>query len=296
MRFSLLLALLLALPRIAYGFDDPAQFFDQPMTPHVATLQASAEGLYFTGAPRFAGLTCVKCHTDGPQRVDIKIGADQPELFSTGYQAGQTYELEIELRHESEGLDYATTTCTEPPSKTQKFSYVQCNNNAFALEADTDSGPMSGKSVFCAADPQGGACPAPDPANDEILVAPDGDAVFANRAHSTASGQSQVVVRNDPTRWHLWWTAPQAGSGPVTLYVAAVDGNGGSGQADNDQDPYGDDTVDAQIFIPEAGNPAPPGVSAGCALSGRAAAPSGALVLFGLALALFALRRRARSG
>ena len=107
--------------------------------------------------------------------------------------------------------------------------------------------------------------------------------------------QSQVVVRNDPTRWHLWWTAPQAGSGPVTLYVAAVDGNGGSGSADNDQDPYGDDTVDAQFFIPEAGNPAPPGVSAGCALSGRAAAPSGALVLFGLALALFALRRRRAS-
>jgi hypothetical protein len=155
---------------------------------------------------------------------------------------------------------------------------------------------MSGKNVFCAAAPQGGACPAPDPATDETLVAPDGDAVFANRAHSTTAGQSQVVVRNDPTRWHLWWTAPQAGSGPVTLYIAAVDGNGGSGAADNDQDPYGDDTVDAQIFIPEAGTAAPPGVSAGCALSGRAAASSGALVLFGLALALFALRRSTTLG
>lgn len=300
MRSSLLTALFLTLgiatPRSARAFDDPAQFFPQPMTPHTATLQASAEGLYFTGAPRFSGLTCAKCHIDAPGKVDLKLGADPDDLFTVGYQPGKTYELEVELLHETEGLEYPGPTCTEPPGRGQKFSYVQCNNNAFALEADTDSGPMTGANVFCAAQPQNGACPAPDPANDQAEIAPGNDAVFANRPHSTQSGQAQVVTRNDPTSWHFYWTAPQAGSGPVTFYIAAVDGNGGTGAADNDQDPYGDDTVDAQIFIREAGSPPPIDATAGCGLAPGAPRTSGAggvLLLFAL-LGLYALVERLR--
>ena len=94
----------------------------------------------------------------------------------------------------------------------------------------------------------GGVCPAPDDSSDETLVSPDGDAVFGNRQHDPAN--TKIVTRNEPTSWHLWWTAPPAGSGAVTIYVAAVDGNGGNGSADNDQDPSGDDTVQASFSCP----------------------------------------------
>ena len=133
-------------------------------------------------------------------------------------------------------------------------------------------------------------CPAPNETADEVLVAPDGDAVFAVRQHSSA--QPSVVLRNDPTSWHLWWTAPAAGSGALTVYVAAVDGNGGSGSPDNDQNPVGDDTVQASFSLREAGAPPPPGTHAGCSASGHPGSEGVLLVLLGLCCLW--LRRSAR--
>jgi hypothetical protein len=107
---------------------------------------------------------------------------------------------------------------------------------------------------FCGRAPAaGGACPPADPTSDESLVAPGGDAIFANRVRSPNPDTPKVLLRNGAVRWHLWWTAPKAGTGPVTVYVAAVDGNGGNGTAAVDQDPYGDDTVQANFFLQEAG-------------------------------------------
>jgi MYXO-CTERM domain-containing protein len=275
----------------AAAFDDASQFFAQPSTPHAATYGASAEGLYFTGAPRFLSMTCAECHTDGPQQVRLKLGADDPSLFTDGYQPGNTYELEVELLDEVEGLDYTGTTCTEPPGRNDKYTYVQCNNNSFALEVDAPSGPLGGPGVFCPQAPLAGMCPRANPFSDEVVVAPDGDAVFGNRTHDPV--MTKVVARNDPTTWHLWWTAPQSGTGPVTIYVAVVDGNGGSGTAESDQDPYGDDTVQASVFVRESGGQLPSGATAGCGVapsSGAGSAwPLAALLLFVL------LRLRSKS-
>ena len=227
----------------------------------------------------------------------MKIGADDTSLFKLGYQAGQLYQLEVQLGNETEGTQYDTSTCTEPPGKTDHYPYVQCNNNSFALEIDDSAGaPMAG-GAFCAKQPAAAGCPMPNPDSDEVVVAPDGDAVFANRQHSTAS--PKTIPNNDPTSWHLWWLAPAAGTGPVTLYVAAVDGNGGSGTADSDQDPYGDDTVRATISIQERGAPVPTGAQAGCAAAPMRTPPPLALVaLFALAILLrwraATIRRRSR--
>lgn len=288
--------LALALASLASGearaFDDASQFFVQPGTPHAATYGASAEGVYFTGAPRFLSQTCGNCHTDGPGVVRLKLGADQPSLFSDGYQPGTTYELEVELQGETEGTQYATPTCTEPRTRNDQYAYVPCNNNSYALEIDARDGPLAGPSVFCAAPPIAGACPMPSPLSDESLVSPDGDAVFGNRTHDPA--MPKLVTRNDPTTWHLWWTAPAAGSGPVTIYVAAVDGNGGSGIETSDQDPYGDDTVQASFSIQESGAPVPNGATAGCSLGGRAR-PDGAPLECAPLFALLLLAITARS-
>jgi hypothetical protein len=293
------LALVLAAAAPARAFDDPAQFLAPPGIAHAASISASAEGLYFTGAPRFARQTCASCHVGAPGLAEIKLGADPASLFTDGYQPGQTYLLEVELLYESRGFEWnASPFCTEPPALGDHYAYVQCNNNAFVLEADVGGAPLSNSfcgqggpcaPTFCAGQPNGdGSCPTPAP-DDESLVAPDGDAVFANRAHDPA--MPKVVVRNDPTRWHLWWRAP-LDDRPVTFYLGLVDGNGGTGTPDNDQDPYGDDTASAAIDVPRAGAPPPAGASAGCAVAARL--PRTAALVLGMVVALLLGRRAAR--
>jgi hypothetical protein len=272
------------------GFADASQFLDLPDQPHAATLSASGEGIYFTGAPRFAGRTCLDCHTGGPGLVRLKLGADTDELFNAGYRPGRTYELEVELLNEVRGLNYTGATCTEAPAKSDTSPYVQCNNNGYALEIDTASGPLGGPGVYCAVDPNGASCPAPDPTADETVVTPAGDAVFGARAHDAMNPQQ--VIRNDPTRWHLFWTAPHAGTGPLTVYLAVVDGNGGDGTADDDQDPDGDDTVQASIPLRELGAPLPQPATAGCSLGGDFHPQTGPFVLCGLLALVFRWRRR----
>ncbi len=291
MRSSILVAALtLATPTAAHAFADASQFFASSANPHAATFGASGEGLYFTGAPRFASLDCSSCHADGPQKVGLQLNADDASLFTDGYQPGKVYELQIELTDETEGLEYNTPTCTDPPAPGDTFAYVQCNNNGFGLEIDDDTGtPLAGSDVYCAAQPTAGMCPPADFTRDQALVAPDGDAIFDAKVYSADPNQPKLVTRNGATTWRFFWTAPKAGTGPLTVYVSAVDGNGGAGKVVNDQDPYGDDTVSANFFLQEVGAPVHDHASAGCSFAPVDAAPS--TLWLAWPLALWALRR-----
>jgi hypothetical protein len=279
-----------AAPSRAHAFADAVQFFDQKAVTHAATFGASSEGLYFTGAPRFASLDCSSCHGGGPQRVGLRLNSATAELFSTGYQPKKTYELQVVLTNESEGLQFNKSPCTDPPAPGDTFTYVQCNNNGFALEVDdvTDT-PLVGS--FCAAPLLGTMCPMPDYTADQTLVAPDGDAIFGEKVYSTDPNMPKAVPKNGANSWTFYWTAPPAGTGPLTVYVAAVDGNGGAGSAANDQDPYGDDTVSASFFLREADVPVHNNASAACSLCAHSANPT-PLAFFVLLLA-FRRRRRA---
>ena len=256
----LLAVLAHATPCLAYL--EPTQFFAPKVVSHAASLGANAEGIYFTGAPRFSGEDCSSCHRDGPHRVTLALGVDDATLFTTGYVPGQTYELSVSLGNESKGLAYVTPTCTDVPPAGGGVAYQQCNNNNFALEIDAADGALAGPGTFCAAPPSQGDCPATSPSGDEVVVAPDGDAVLGNDAHSMSMPYQRIA--NDVTSWHLWWSAPAAGSGPVTVYVAAVDGNGGSGTVASDQDPFGDDTVRGVFHVSEAGGAVTLDAKAGC--------------------------------
>jgi hypothetical protein len=290
-------ALALALPSRAHAFADATQFFNQSAAPHAATFGASGEGLYFTGAPRFASLDCLSCHQGGPQQVGLRLNADDMSLFTSGYVPGHTYTLQVQLTNESEGLKYNTKNCTDPPAPDDKYQYVQCNNNGYALEIDTAEGPLAGPSVYCAQKPGTTGCPMPDYTADESLVAPDGDAVFGSKIYSTDPNNPKLIINNDATSWRFWWTAPKAGTGPLTVYVAGVDGNGGNGTVANDQDPYGDDTVSANFFLQESNAGVDNAAHAGCSVGGAGAAAAGSpaawwclvALLFGRGLA----RRRA---
>jgi hypothetical protein len=272
----------------AAAFEDATQFFVQSRA-HAATFGASSEGVYFTGAPRFNSLGCSSCHTNGPAEVQLKLGADPPDLFTAGYFPGQVYLLEVELLGETRGLDYGGATCTEPPTRNDTYRYQPCNNNSFALEIDAyDGSPLAGQGVFCSEAPMAGICPLASD-QDEVVIAPNGDAVFGNRIHDPM--QPNVVSRNGPTSWHLWWTAPAAGSGAVTVHVSAVDGNGGAGTVDNDQDPYNDDTVQATFSLQEAGVTPLTGATVGCGVGGHATGGGAALALVLVLVAGAACRR-----
>jgi len=288
-------ATLVCAPSLARAFDVAAQFFDNKALAHAATFGASGEGIYFTGAPRFASLNCSDCHAGGPQVVGLRFNADDESLFAAGYQPGKTYQLEVELTNETEGISYSTPTCTDPPLPGDTSGYVQCNNNGFALEIDAAGVPLAGAGVYCANPPMAGICPMPDVRSDESVVAPDGDAVFANRMYS-ADPDRPKVERNGATSWRFFWTAPRAGTGPLTVYVAAVDGNGGAGNAANDQDPYNDDTVAANFFLQEADAPVPRAAAAGCSVAGSSAPPPLPALLVSLLVLLLgvALRRSVR--
>jgi hypothetical protein len=250
----------------AHAFQEASQFFGG--VPGSATFGASGEGVYFTGAPRFASQTCASCHTDGPQAVGLRLNSDKTDLFAVGYTPGAVYQLQVEIVDEKQGTQYGGATCTEPPGKKDTYPYAQCNNNGFALEIDDVADrPLTGG--FCTQAPGGKSCPMADPTSDQTVIAPDGDTVFANRLHQT--DMPKVVRRNGATSWSFWWIAPAAGTGPVTVRVSAVDGNGGTGSATNDQDPFGDDTVSAQFFIPEEGAPTVIDSAAGCSLGGAPA-------------------------
>lgn len=293
MRCSVVIAIV-SQAALAHAFADSSQFFASPAIPHSATLGASGEGVYFTGAPRFSSLNCGSCHAGAPGVVGLRLGADHPELFSDGYTPGMIYQLEVELTAESKGLQFNTPTCTDPLAPGDTFTYVQCNNNGYALEIDSAHGPLMGG--FCAQHPSNGNCPMPDFTVDESLVAPGGDAIFSDRVYSSDPSMPKLIVRNGPTRWHFFWTAPPAGTGPLTVYVAAVDGNGGSGTSSNDQDPYGDDTVQASFFLQEAGSPVRTTASAGCATGGAVAGDAISLALVALLVVTASgARRRSRS-
>ena len=284
-------ALVVAAPALAHAFAEPPQFFR--VIPHSATYGPSGEGIYFTGAPRFASQTCASCHTGGPGVVGLRLNADDPSLFSDGYKPGATYRLQVELVDEVAGTKLGGATCTDPPAQGDTYSFVPCNNNGFALEIDAGGVPLGGPGTFCAAAPAGGKCPDPDASSDESFVAPDGDAVFANRPRSSDPNTPKLILRNDPRAWDLWWTAPKAGTGPLTIYVAAVDGNGGAGTAANDQDPYGDDTVQASFFVQELNAPVGNRATAACSVAPRAhASPVWMLLLVAGAGLLGRGRRR----
>jgi hypothetical protein len=53
------------------------------------------------------------------------------------------------------------------------------------------------------------------------------------------------------TKWSFSWTAPARGTGPVTVYLGAVDGNGAGDRETARQDHLGDDVYVARLMLSE---------------------------------------------
>jgi uncharacterized protein (TIGR03382 family) len=250
----------------AHAFPTGRQFDLDPM------MSDGAGGIAFDGAPRFAGHTCAVCHTDTPGLIGVRLEADHPELFTDGWKANMQYHMRVVLVDEWAGVQYKSLgdNCGFNAA-----TYVPCDQNGFALEFDDANGKPLGKFVPVVAS----ACATSGtiPPDTDIVVMKDGTAAVHNGAH------------NALTTWDLCWTAPAAGAGTITAYVAAVDGNGGDGTMAFPNDTTGDDVFAGAVPIPESGG-APVDQSGGCS-TGDGAGPLVAIAL--VVILARRLRRRA---
>ena len=253
--------LLLAAP--AYAFPTGTQFDLDPMKGD------GAGGIAFTGSPRFTGHACVVCHTEPAGTISLGLEADHPELFTDGYKPNMQYHLRVALENQHAGAQYAAAgdNCGFAV-----MPYVPCDQNGFALEMDDLSGAPKGKFVPFSA----GACvTGTPPADVDIYTMMDGGAVVHKGAHHAQ------------TQWDFCWTAPAAGTGALTAYVAIVDGNGGDGTMNFPADTLNDDTISGAVPLPEIGGQPAPTQNGGCSAGGDAG-----LAIALVALALLHRRRR----
>ncbi len=230
MRIAIALGAVLLATGSAFAFPTGEQFDLDALT------DDGAGGIAFDGSPRWSGHTCAVCHTGGPRTVGLRLEADRPELFTDGWKPGQQYHLRVVLTGEHAGVDLAAAGDNCGFSVTP---YRACDENGFALELGDANGGSKGTFVPVVA----GACANTGtvPPDVDVRVLKDGTAVTHNGAHMAL------------TSWDVCWTAPAAGAGTLTAYVATVDGNGGTGTMEFPTDIAGDDVAAGAVPIAELG-------------------------------------------
>jgi uncharacterized protein (TIGR03382 family) len=263
-----ILFVLIAIAQGSYAraFPTGAQFDLDPLK------EDGAGGIAFDGAPRWSSHTCAVCHTDPPGIIGIRLESDHPELFTAGWKPSQQYHLRVVLTNEWAGAQYQASGDACGFSITP---YRPCDENGFALEMDDAAGHPIGKLAPVVANACAGTGTIPTDVDVRVLA--DGTAVTHNGAHMGM------------TSWDLCWTAPAAGTGPITAYVAAVDGNGGNGTIAFPNDTIGDDVAAGAVPMAELGADPPAPQTGGCD-----AAHGDRGILFALVALAFVIRRRRR--
>lgn len=192
-RLGLLLVLFSA-PVFAW---DDFQMFDEPTTGPTS----GGGGLFGTGGKRDSSMTCAACHVKAPGRVDVQLTFTPPLEAGGGYKVGRRYQVVAALKGESLGRSFGA--CGQYLMSMNGFVATFENTvGARVGRLESDSGQDST------------ACP------PKIAGTPVGSTV-------TLGTCDEVIGNNveDLTQWTFYWTGPPAGTGPVTLFWGAVDGN-----------------------------------------------------------------------
>ena len=268
LRSVLTCLLVAALARTVAAYPSAFQFDQDPVSGD------GAGGIPFDGAPRWVGHTCQVCHTGAPHLISVALDSDRPELFTTGWIPGQQYHLRVVLLNEWAGLAYASNGATCGQVGTKPFA--PCDDNGFALELDGGSDQPVGTFAQVAND----TCTTAVPADPIVGISKNGAAI--NEPH------------NGRTSWDVCWTAPAAGTGDITAYLAVVDGNGGTGTVAFPNDTLGDDVAAGAVPLVEDGTSSATNLG-GCNATSD---PAGIGVILTLALPLVVVllvgrRRRA---
>ena len=197
-----------------------------------AAAAGGAEGIYYTGAPLEHGWKCDLCHQSPEGKITLGFRATPP-LAQGSYTPGQIYKFEVDLIGEHLGLGNA-----------------ESNSNSAVVEIVDQYGQPAGN--VNATTPM------------DSLYSPTGASTFI--PGGTLKGA---------THWTFNWfapalmTGPDGGPpGPVTFYVAAIDGNGANApQGVVLNDPFGDDFVSTSFTVQQGavkvGDATPPRAAPG---------------------------------
>jgi hypothetical protein len=213
-------------------------------------------GIYGTGGARDYNITCASCHVNDKQqqgKIDGKLTFNPPLGAGDSYRPGTQYTIGVALVGEHLGL----SGCGP---------YVDGNINQFGASIED----AAGKSVGVLASDSGqssASCPAAAP------MTSSGTTLLYGDCHAIVSRGGKTMVNT--TSWSFTWSAPAAGTGPVTISWGVVDG-------DCAMDSFGDDVKTGSTKLTE-----------GTAAREAAPGPYGlAILILGPALAVVSRRRR----
>jgi len=158
-----------------------------------------AGGILGTGGAQDYNITCANCHIKGAGKIGLSLafdGSPAPSMYTPGH----TYSVVATMTGEHLGLSGCMGS---PPA---------ANNNNFAFTAEDASGNRAGS--FRADLGDTGSCPASFPPPS-----------FGGGTYVYGDCHAVLSVGADRTTWSFSWTAPPSGTGGVTLFYAAVDGD-----------------------------------------------------------------------
>ncbi|MFT3764287.1 MAG: hypothetical protein QM820_02005 [Minicystis sp.] len=185
------------LPETARAWDGPDLWYAD-----AAGKMPGGGGIIGTGSARDRSITCAHCHMNAAGQIDVKLDFSPP-LPTVGGQAtyapGQTYQVSVQLVGEHLGQSGCGQYLTHVNNFAAAFEDVS-GQPAGALASDSGQSSKS--------------CPpaVPSPINGTTVLYGDCHAVTSSGKESTSA-------------WSFSWTAPAGGTGAVTVYYGAVDGN-----------------------------------------------------------------------
>jgi hypothetical protein len=201
-RFVFLAGLLSAGAALAWNYDDLWNYSATAARP-------GGGGLYGTGSKTDKGLQCHFCHPNSLATVPVDLTfAFSPGLVQVSgqdaYVPGQVY----------------TVTATMTGATLAEGQTGNVNN--FAAMFESAAGNAVGTLASDTGQVQGTNCPS-NILNSASL--PDAGTTLLSGSCKAIYGRGRV--RENLTQWRFTWTAPAAGTGTVTIYWGATDGDKG---------------------------------------------------------------------
>ncbi|MCB9546907.1 MAG: hypothetical protein H6706_13780 [Myxococcales bacterium] len=254
----------------AAAYSSPALFDTGPSD----DTTGGAGGIYYTGSPRFQGQDCSGCH-QGPRDVSIRVTSVPEDLLRQPYRPGVVYHVEVDLLRDLRG----------PAACGDEHPGDACNLDLFALEIATADGVPAGR--LCPLPFDGDDCPTE--LGTPTVLTRDGTALLANSLRFGPDGQP--AYRDRETARDFYWRAPARDLGPLEVWIAAVDGDGGQSSPEKPSDLEGDATGVFRLLLcgpggcPEASPP-----EEGCAAA-AGGSPAGWMLALLLGLGVWRRRR-----
>ncbi|HZS42231.1 MAG TPA: hypothetical protein VFF06_35620 [Polyangia bacterium] len=200
------IAAVLLFPVAARAWDSAELWYDPANGGNAApgamnAIAPGSGGVIGTGGGRDYYITCANCHISDQQQqgvIDVQVAFNPVMPTMSGqslYEAGQLYQVTVQLLHEHEGLSGCAASTNG-----------NLNNMAAAVE---DSSAKPAGVLASDSGQSADACPSALP-----MVA-SGTTMMYGDCHAVFSISDKTTVNR--ASWTFNWTAPAAGAGPLVM-------------------------------------------------------------------------------